>query len=229
MGARYCSYCLNAKHNRRTCETLAQDTYRVRIATNKYRENLMDRLVSGGFGVGALVSVRGYADAGLVKSISLEDMTPVSRGSAGTIEVLNVGGRRNGKTDKLSFAYLPEQFNDILNRDTEDHRTAREAGKFFRSPRTLMKILSPVKKSGNFENMVLASVGSIKDALKRAQWSSLRPWTERPRSRPVDRNVYHMLNIVPESYREHDKHRRRVQMEKINAFLENGKISIDIY
>jgi len=218
MGARYCSYCLDAKHNRRTCETLAQDTYRVRIATNKYRENLMDRLVSGGFGVGALVSVREEALAGLVKSISLEDMTPVSRGSAGTIEVLNVGGRRNGKTDKLSFAYLPEQFNDILNRDTEDHRTAREAGKFFRSPRTLMKILSPVKKSGNFENMVLASVGSIKDALKRAQWS-----------RPVDRNVYHMLNIVPESYRERDKRRRRVQMEKISAFLENGKISIDIY
>ncbi len=218
MGARYCSYCLDAKHNRRTCETLAQDTYRVRIATNKYRENLMDRLESGGFGVGALVSVRDEVTAGLVKSISLEDMTPVSRGSAGTIEVLNVGGRRNGKIDKLSFAYLPEQFNDILNRDTEDHRTAREAGKFFRSPRTLMKILSPVKKSGNFENMVLASVGSIKDALKRDQWS-----------RPVDRNVYHMLNIVPESYRDHDKRRQRVQMEKINAFLENGKISIDIY
>ncbi len=221
--AKACSYCTQYTHNRRTCPTLKKDAALVQKATNQYRSQLKQKFEEMGFGPGALVSFREGTYArertlitGMIKEIGLNDISPISKGRIGRVAILCMTGPKSGKTIYHSFSTLPKEFNDILNRVTEgDWSSARSSGKTYQNPDVLMTLLSPVNRVASFKAEHLDSYEEVKKVLKKANH--------------YDKQVYNRTNIIPESYREHDKWQDAHAIESLERYMKNGKLFVDIY
>ena len=200
---RHCSYCGESKHNRRTCTTLKRDTTTVIQAVNKYRAALYNKFEEVGLGPGALVTQVNSWDEKeerlyMVKSLCFKSVSPVARGRMGNVTVMKV--KDMAREDYVGFGELPEEWNKLLNRNTESHEAAKVAESNYKDPSSLLKIVSPVGRVGvPASNLLL----------------------KRPSRYHTDR-LFNQFNIVPASYREEDKYRQRGQMERLEEYLERN-------
>ena len=200
---RTCSYCGQPGHNRRTCHTLVEDEKIVINSTNKYREALSNKFKEQGLGPGALISTfnryKDKVEVGIVREISFDQVHPTQRGRMGKIMISNVDDMT--RSSWLGFGELPSEWNTLLNRNTESYESARSEGAEYKDPDGLMTILSTVKN-------VNLSDFNLKSPTKYTAYEDIR--------------IFSSFNIKPSSYREEDKYRLDLRMERTKEYLDQA-------
>ena len=89
--ARSCTYCRDSGHNRKSCTKLVQDYAQTIRKNAEYRKKIIERMITCGFGVGALISCRYEQDGmSLVNEIdwdSINDPAIRSSYSQGAVKI----------------------------------------------------------------------------------------------------------------------------------------------
>jgi hypothetical protein len=119
--ARSCSYCRDSGHNRKSCTKLVQDYAQMIRKNAEYRKNVLERMVSCGLGIGALVSCR-YNDSPLSLITEIEWDSINTNGSFS-----NAGCVKIDSDSYTKYNITLDKF-DIVNNSYRDYYWNLESG-----------------------------------------------------------------------------------------------------